>query len=610
MPLLNSPFFDFFLNPWFILSLIFWLIVLALVYLLRKKKGAAYLFFPLLVMFKTKKLNNFLRNISRKAPKFWKIFWTIGIFISFGFVIFAFYYFFTNFINLIVRPSPEQAVLPLIPGVTINLPLFFYLILPLLFIVTTHEFAHGIAANADGLDIKSTGVLGVGLFYLIGFGAFVEVDERVVNSNKVNRYTRLRIAAAGTYINGITAGVAFILILMFPLMISPFYRQVTQVNTVLKEEEGGFNYENLSRKDVIIAVKKKDTSDENYIYLDEFKRDSLNRILNNKSSLEFSVGDNLTLKIYNPSSDAFSEKNITLGPRYYIGLRYEYTSDGLGLKITKVISLSEGGNNFDNISAGLTVIKINGKSINVSNGDTLEKVYTSSFKNDILLNNISFSTISANYTLDLRIDGVIIGIYSNSYFMYKNDVAKFFTSFWPDFLLRELFWLFLIAFSITLFNMLPLPIFDGDRMVKELINWGIGENYKSLKKKKEKFYFKKEDNNYELSEYRVEKINSINVIMKDQSKFIEPSTVNLSKERFEIIDKIGDGFKDTVLLNLPEDTKLTEDAVIEISYDYYYDEKRKIKKIILNSLRLITLFIILGNFILSFIKFGGLLFWM
>jgi len=610
MPLLNSPFIEFLLNPWFLLSLFFWLIVLALVYLLRNKKEAAYLFFPLLAMFKTKKLNNFLRKISRKVPKFWKIFWTIGIFISFGFVIFAFYFFFTNFINLLVNPRIEQAVLPLIPGVTIDLPLFFYLILPLLFIVTTHEFAHGIAASADGLDIKSTGVLGAGIFYIIAFGAFVEVDERIVNSNKVNRYTRLRIAAAGTYVNGITAVVAFILLLCFPLMIAPWYRQVTQVNTVLKEDEGGFNYGNITRGDAIIAIKKSGTTDENYVSLDELKGVSLSSILNNKSTLECAINDSLTLKIYDPSLDAFLEKNITLGPRYYIGLRYEYTSDGLGLKINKVLSLSEGGNNFGNISEGLTVIKINGIPINVSNGDTLERVYTSSFQNGMILNNINFSTDSANYTLDLRIDGVIIGIYSNSYFMYKNGIAKFFTSFWPEFLLRELSWLFLIAFSITLFNMLPLPIFDGDRMVKELINWGIGENYKSLKKKKDKFYFKKEDKNYELSEYRVEKINSIEIIMKDPSRSIEPSTIRLSEDKYQIIDKIGDGFKDTVLLNLPEKTDLTEDTVVEISYEHYYDEKKKIKNLILNTLRFITIFIILGNFILSFIKFGGLIFWM
>ena len=312
MPLFNSPILDFFVNPWFVLSLIFWLIVLALVYLLRKKEGAAYLFFPLLAMFKTKKLNKFIKKISRKAPKFWRVFWTIGIFISFGFTIFAFYFFFTNFINLIVDPQIEQAVVPLIPGVTIDLPLYSYLILPLLFVITTHEFAHGIAASSDGLDIKSTGVLGAGLFFIIGFGAFVEIDEREVNSSKVNKNTRLRIATAGTYVNGITAGIALILVLSFPLMIFPWYRQVSQVNSVITEAEGGFNEENLTNGDVILAIKKQGDLDEEYVSLDNFKKRTLSNILNNKTSLKCAIGDNLTFKIYNPSSNIILEKNVLI----------------------------------------------------------------------------------------------------------------------------------------------------------------------------------------------------------------------------------------------------------------------------------------------------------
>ncbi|MFX0027911.1 MAG: site-2 protease family protein [Candidatus Hermodarchaeota archaeon] len=606
MTILNASIIDFFLNPWFILSLIFWLIVLALAFLLRKKEGATYLFFPLLAMFKTKKLNNLIKRLSRKAPKFWRIFWTIGIFISFGLVIFAFYFFFTNFINLLFRPRIEQAVLPLIPGVTIDLPLFSYLILPLLFIITTHEFAHGIAASSDGLDIKSTGVLGAGLFYIIGFGAFVEIDEREANSIKVSRYTRLRIAAAGTYVNGITAGVAFILILCFPLMTSPFYRQVPRVNLVLTEEQGGFNYGSISKGDVIIAIKPQGTSDSEYVNLDEFKGISLSSVLNNKTDIICSVGDNLTLKIYRPSSDTFLAKNVTLGPRYNIGINYKYISNGSGLEITKIYSELEGGNNYDkNLTVGLIVDQINGIPINVSNGDTLEKVLTT-----FNLTNLNFSKQSMNWTLDVETTGVYIGIYSSSYFMHKNDFAKFLTSFFPEFVLRELSWLLLIAFSITLFNMVPLPIFDGDRLVKELINWGIGENYSSsLKKKKDKFYFKKQEKLYELSEYRVEKVNSIKIVVKDQLRLYESSTIELSEDKYKLIDKIGDGFMDTIVLDLPEHTQLKEDAIIEISYEHYYDEKAKIKRTILNSLRVISLFIIIGNFALSFIKFGGLFFW-
>jgi len=595
---------DFILNPWFILSLIFWVVVLLLIRLLRNKKEAYYLWFPMLAMFKTRKLNNFITKISKKAPKFWKIFWTIGIFVSFSFTIYALYFFFTNFVNLIFNPRVEQAIVPLIPGVTIDLPVMMYLILPLLFILTTHEFAHGISAGADGVDIKSTGVLGAGIFFIIGFGAFVEVDERALSSRKFHRNTRLRIAAAGTYVNGMTAGVAFLLLLSFPLIIAPFYSQVAQVNSVVTEADGGFNFGNIANGDVILAIKKKGAEDDQFIYLDNYAGRTLNDILNNRTGLQCSIGDNLTFRIYSPSAESYSEKNITLGPRYNIGILYEYISD-TELQITKIYSASEGGNN-DNKSLieGLTITKINNISINRTSGVTLEKALT-----EFNLNTINLSTASDMYILDVEEIGVKIGIYSISYFMHKNDFAKFFTPFWPEFWLREIAWLFIIAFSITLFNMLPLPIFDGDRIVKELINWGFGEDIKTTKKKTDKVQFKKDEKDLNLSEYRIEKIESVKILIEDKIGTKQKSEIILAEDKYTLIDKIGDGFKDSLSLNLPEQTKLEDGSLIEISYEYWHDEKRKIKKRLLNTIRLITLFIVLGNFILSFINFGGFIFW-
>jgi len=602
---LVNPLLDFLFNPWFTLSLIFWVVVFLLAYILRKKEGAVYIFFPLLAMFKTKKLNNFIKKISRKIPRFWKIFWTIGIFVSFGFTIFAIYFFFTNFINLIFNPKIEQAIVPLIPGVTIDLPMFFYIALPLLFIITTHEFAHGISASNEGVDVKSTGILGAGLFFIIGFGAFVEADERALNSNRFHRNTRLRIAASGTFVNGLTAGIGFILILSFPLMISPYYRQVPQVNTVLKEEEGGFNYGNLDRGNVILAIKKQNSGEETYLPLNEYQGISLSRILNNKTSLKCAIGDNLTFKIYVPSKDKYLEKNITLGPRYNIGIRYKYVSDGTELEIVKIYQEKEGGNNFDkNLTVGLKIDKINGIMINQSKGNTLEKILTS-----FNLESINLSSGTHTWILDVDTEGILIGIYSNSYFMHKNEYGKFLTSFFPEFLLREFIWLYIISFSITLFNMLPLPVFDGDRMVKELLNWGIGEQYKSKKKKKDVFRFDKNDNELELSEYRVENIEVVKILIEDQLRTTNKSEIILAKDKYDLIDRIGDGFKDTVSLKLPEQTKLEKNTIIEVSYEYWYDENKKLKRTIINLIRLITLFIVVANFILSYIKFGWLFFW-
>ena len=173
---------DFLLNPWTIISISFWCFVGIAVYLLRNRKGAAYVFFPLIVMFKTKKLNNAIRKISKRAPRFWRTFWTIGIFVSFTFTIIALWYFFYNLIGLLNIPiitdlaeflstdPVASPVAPLIPGVTISLPAFAYLLLPILFIMTTHELAHGISASVDDVEVTSTGVMGAGVFFLIGFG--------------------------------------------------------------------------------------------------------------------------------------------------------------------------------------------------------------------------------------------------------------------------------------------------------------------------------------------------------------------------------------------------------------------------------------------------------
>ncbi|MFW9949425.1 MAG: hypothetical protein ACFFKA_04805, partial [Candidatus Thorarchaeota archaeon] len=289
----------------------------------------------------------------------------------------------------------------------------------------------------------------------------------------------------------------------------------------------------------------------------------------------------------------------------YTVILYEYISD-TELQITKIFSESEGGNNFNtNLTEGLIINKINGVPINLSKGDTLGKALTS-----FDLNNLTLSMDTDNYNLNINITGVVIGIYTNSYFMYKNDVAKFFTSFWPEFVFRELLWLFVIAISITLFNMLPLPIFDGDRLIKELINWGFGEDYTSVRKKKEKFYYKQSEPECELSEYHVEKIDKIDILLSESSSSNSREIIELSSDSYELIDKTGDGLNDTVLIKLPDSTTIKEKTIFEVSYDYYHDNKKKAKMYTLNIIRILTLIILGGNFLLSFIKFGFNLFWL
>ena len=591
---------DFLLNPWFVISLIFWIIVILFVFALKNRKEAYSLFFPLLILFKTKKLNNFIRKISKKNPRFWRIFWNIGIFVSFGFTIFGFFFFFINIVQLFFQPSELNAITPLIPGVTIGLPTLFYIILPLLFIMTTHEFAHGISANNEGVEVKSTGVMGVGLFYLVGFGAFVEVDERELRSSKFHRNTRLRIASAGTFVNAITAGIAVLLIINFALLVSPFYAQVTQVYSVLPDQEGGFNYGILEAGDAIVAIKNSEDPDANFLNLDLNQGISLTSVLSNATSVKFSIGDNLTFRTYNPVTELSSKKNVTIGPRYdiYEKIRYEYIPNGTGLIITYNYS--------SNSETNILITEVNGTAIDKSSGYTLELVLTNFNLKAINLT----SDLGFDYIIDVEITGVYIGVQTAYYWMYKNDFAKFFTGSWPDFLFEEIKWLFIISLSITLFNMMPLPIFDGDRFLKELVNWKFGENYNSIRKKKDRLIYKGTDTECKLTEYRVENVESVKILLKGAQKGDPKSEILLGKDNYELVDKIGDGFKDTVLVTLPETTSLKENSVFEVTYEYWHDDKRKIKSLVLNAIRIIALSLIVGNFVLSFVNFGFGLFWL
>ena len=589
---------DFLLHPWFIISLIFWIIVIIFVFALKNKKGAYSFFFPLLILFKTKKLNNYIRKISKKNPRFWRIFWNIGIFVSFGFTIFGFFFFFINIVQLLFQPSELNAITPLIPGVTIDLPTLFYLILPLLFVMTTHEFAHGISANNDGVEVKSTGVMGVGLFYLVGLGAFVEVDERDLRSSKFHRNTRLRIAAAGTYVNAITAGIAFLLLVNFAFLVSPHYTPVIQVSSVLPPQDGGFNYGILEAGDAIVAIKNSEDPDADFLNLDLNQGISLTSVLSNTTGVKFSIGDNLTFRTYNPVTDLYSRKNVRVGPRYNIGIEYEYIPNGTGLRITYNYSSSSETN--------ILITKINDTLIDKSGGATLELVLTNFNLKTLNLT----SDLGTDYILDVEVVGAFIGVQSTYYWMHKNDFAKLFTSNWPDFLFEEIKWLFMISFSITLFNMMPLPIFDGDRFLKELVNWIFGENYKSKRKKKDRLIYKGIDTECKLTEYRVENIESVKILLKDSQKGDPNSEILLGKDNYELVDKIGDGFKDTVLVTLPETTKLKINSVFEVSYEYWHDDKRKIKSIVINAIRIIALGLIIGNFVLSFMNFGLRPFWL
>jgi membrane-associated protease RseP (regulator of RpoE activity) len=109
------------------------------------------------------------------------------------------------FLTLVVSLTPNSGVQPLagneilvIPGVNPFVPLWYGLVALILTLVV-HEGAHGVLARANGMRVKSLGLL----IAVLPVGAFVEPDEDDLKA--APRRRRLRVFAAGPAVNVGTA---------------------------------------------------------------------------------------------------------------------------------------------------------------------------------------------------------------------------------------------------------------------------------------------------------------------------------------------------------------------------------------------------------------------
>ncbi|MEJ2293372.1 MAG: hypothetical protein P8Y23_01220, partial [Candidatus Lokiarchaeota archaeon] len=166
------------------------------------------------------------------------------------------------------------------------------------------------------------------------------------------------------------------------------------------------------------------------------------------------------------------------------------------------------------------------------------------------------------------------------------------------------------SFSITIFNMMPIPGFDGDRIIREIIKWIFGEKYGSTKRKRtERFIYRGDDTDCHLQEYHVIDVESIKIYLKGKSNDKGKSEILLGENNYKLVDTTGSGSYDTVSIILPEDTKIQENTTFELTYEYLYDENNRKKKPLLNFIRILSLGLIIGTFALSFINFGLTFFW-
>lgn len=647
-------------------------------------------------MARTKRFNRLLTRIGRKWPRFWKVFWTIGIFVSFAFLVFGLWYFATNLFALIINPRLENAVVPLIPGLTIDfLSYVTLLVIPILFVITLHEAGHGIAATSQKVELKSTGVIVAGAFFPILFGAFVEPNEQAFKSRKFPRVGKLRVFTAGTFVNAIEAGIAILLVLNFVPIVSLGYSQrYFSIQHVSTNAEGGFNANNLVAGEVCIAINGTEVN------LD-LHPNQLNDVLTNKTDLRCTPGDTLLFTLYQPTPKTYINRTVVLGPRNYLGftttkvnntaasiatvytleqggnnadklqanwiitqlnetnlnydenitveslttqlhagtkinitisgmgkvevnvnyapntpgafvfnstflgILYEYVSE-TAVKITRVFrNATEGGVNEGNLPENIVITQVNGQSIDQLT-HPLAKIIDTEIRPAINQSLTFTSNVGQNYYLiakEIPVTPVFIGLTDEDYWIPKNFFSELLGPTFPRWLEQEFSIFLVLALSVTMFNMVPIPAVDGNQVVREIIDWSVDKirGTRIQRRKREGVQMQYNEKNLDYNFPESEIISVDRVVYESDPQF----TFENGKD-FKLLKSWNSDTYDGISFDVPAGKKPINQEKLLVDYVYAHDENQKTKKRIMWIIWIIMLSLIISNVVLSIMKFGNL----
>ncbi|NJE05549.1 PDZ domain-containing protein [Thermococcus sp. M36] len=218
---------------------VFWTVLYAL-FGRKEEKEEGLSVDMFIAMWRTKKLLGLIDRVAGKNRRFWRVYSDVGIALGFMGMAYVFYALFKTALQTIQTGGEQAGVQLVIPGLTIPL---WYGLIGLAVVMVVHELSHGIAARAEGLPLKSVGLV---LLAVIP-GAFVEPDEEKLE--KALLRSRLRVYGAGSLANITTALIA---VLIINLAISPLLQPAgILVSGVLDD---GPAYGILQKGDVIVAM--------------------------------------------------------------------------------------------------------------------------------------------------------------------------------------------------------------------------------------------------------------------------------------------------------------------------------------------------------------------
>jgi hypothetical protein len=299
---------------------------------------------------------------------------------------------------------------------------------------------------------------------------------------------------------------------------------------------------------------------------------------------------------------------------FYTGVFFEKVDDH-SIRVTRVLNNgTENGINEGILERGDIITNLRAQPVNLSSGVSIEEFITSALLAPITqLTPVDVGIQDGNGTryiymnfIPIPKSYVFVGIQSSPYWVPKNSFTRFLGGNFPIWLEKELFYFYTVAFSITLFNMLPLPIFDGNRILRELVHWIVGTKKGKKTQKKIRLYFDPEESDYHLMAYDIDITDILNVEM-DLTSYSDPSLID--PINYIPIDTIQDGYYDSIRIKLNSGSLPEAGTPLIATVEYNVDERVKLKKGIILAVGLITTGLILANFILSYLLLGNITFW-
>jgi membrane-associated protease RseP (regulator of RpoE activity) len=188
---------------------------------------------PFYMVYKTTALNRLMERIAQKGRFFWVVAWSTASALAVGQIIFIFYSLVKNVYFFFQKPEQASQVMLLVPGLTIGMESLPYILISLVVVVVTHEFAHGIASLVEKIPLKSAGIF----LALVLPGWFVEIDEKKLEEAKPA--TKLRIFSAGASTNIAVGVLVLLLITNFAFTISPLYFPQSNGIVITELVQGG-----------------------------------------------------------------------------------------------------------------------------------------------------------------------------------------------------------------------------------------------------------------------------------------------------------------------------------------------------------------------------------